>query len=69
MSLQIFSKIVFIARLLFYSAIASAVIKYIAPHWKLLANGLTEESMNAIAFALITVPVGLYAFVLWLKRY
>jgi len=53
---------------LLYSAIVSAVIKYVLPNWNLLARGLTEEAMNMIAISLITLPVGFFAFVLWLKR-
>ncbi|MFN5396609.1 MAG: hypothetical protein ACK5C4_03145 [Pseudanabaena sp.] len=61
-------QILFILRLLVYSAIASAVIKYVVPTWSLLANNLTVDVMNEIAISLITLPVGLFAFVLWLKR-
>jgi hypothetical protein len=68
MSPQIFSNLIFVGRLLLYSAIASAVIKYVLPNWNLLARGLTEEAMNMIAISLITLPVGFFAFVLWLKR-
>jgi hypothetical protein len=67
MSLQIFSQIIFILRLLIYSAIASAVIKYAAPSWELL-NNLTVDVMNEIAISVITLPVFVFAFVLWLKR-
>jgi hypothetical protein len=68
MPLQNFSQIIFILRLLMYSVIASAVIKYAAPHWALLTNNLTVEVMNAIALSAITIPVAVFAFVLWLKR-
>ena len=61
-------QILFILRLFVYSAIASAVIKYVAPTWGLLANHLTVDTINAIAISLITLPVGLFAFILWLKR-
>jgi hypothetical protein len=61
-------QILFILRLLIYSAIVSAIIKYAAPSWSLLNNNLTVDVINAIALALITLPVGLFAFVLWLKR-
>ena len=61
-------QILFILRLFVYSAIASAVIKYVAPTWSLLANNLTVDVMNAIAISVITLPVGIFAFVLWLKR-
>jgi hypothetical protein len=61
-------QILFILRLLVYSAIASAVIKYAAPNWGLLTNNLTVDVMNAIAISCIILPVGLFAFVLWLKR-
>lgn len=60
-------QILFILRLLIYSAIASAVIKYAAPNWALL-NNLTADMINAIALSAITIPVALFAFVLWLKR-
>ena len=62
------SQFLFILQLFIYSAIVSAVIKYIAPDWTLL-NGLTIDAMNAIALSAITIPVALFAFVLWLKRY
>ncbi|OIP76977.1 MAG: hypothetical protein AUK48_04960 [Oscillatoriales cyanobacterium CG2_30_44_21] len=68
MSTQIFSNLVFVGRLLLYSAIASAVIKYVLPNWNLLARGISEEAMNLISISLITLPVGFFAFVLWLKR-
>jgi hypothetical protein len=61
-------QILFILRLFAYSAIASAVIKYAAPTWGLLVNNLTVDVMNAIAIATITLPIGLFAVVLWLKR-
>ena len=61
-------QILFILRLFVCSAIASAGIKYAAPHWSLLTNNLTVDAMNAIAISSITLPVGLFAFVLWLKR-
>jgi hypothetical protein len=68
MALTKISQFLFILQLFIYSAIASAVIKYIAPNWTLL-NGVTIDAMNAIAFSAITIPVALFAFVLWLKRY
>ncbi len=61
-------QILFILRLFVYSTIASAVIKYAAPTWGLLVNDLTVDVMDAIAVYAITLPVGLFAFVLWLKR-
>ena len=61
-------QILFILRLLIYSTIASAVIKYLAPNWSLLTNNLTVDVINAIAISVITLPVGFFAFVLWLKR-
>ena len=61
-------QILFILRLLVYSTIASAVIKYAAPNWGVLTNNLTVDVMNASAISCITLPVGLFAFVLWLKR-
>jgi hypothetical protein len=61
-------QILFILRLFVYSTIASAVIKYAAPTWGLLTNNLTLDVMNAIAISAITLPVGLFAFVLWLNR-
>jgi hypothetical protein len=67
MSLPIFSQILFIAKLLIYSLIISAVIKYLVPNWSLL-SGLTSDVINAIAFSAITFPVAMFAFVLWLKR-
>ncbi|MBD2189787.1 hypothetical protein [Pseudanabaena mucicola] len=62
------SQALYILRLLAYSAIISAVIKYAAPNWVLLTHNLNVDIMNAIAISLITLPVGLFAFVLWLKR-
>jgi hypothetical protein len=67
-SLSPVSQFFYILRLLAYSAIISAVIKYAAPNWVLLTHNLTIDVMNAIAISLITLPVGLFAFVLWLKR-
>ncbi len=58
----------FVLQVFFYSAIASFVIKYIAPTWSLLVNNLTIDVMNAIALFLISMPVALFAFVIWLKR-
>ena len=58
----------FILRLFVYSTIASAIIKYIAPNWLLSINNLTVDAINAIAISAITLPVGLFALVLWLKR-
>ncbi len=68
MGLNKVSQFLFVSQLFIYSAIASAVIKYIAPHWTLL-NGLTIDVINVIALFVITIPVALFAFVLWLKRY
>jgi hypothetical protein len=61
-------QILFILRLFVYSTITSAVIKYAAPTWGLLVNNLTVDVMDAIALSAITLPVGLFAFVLWLNR-
>jgi len=68
MTRQIFSQFLFVLQMFVYSAIASAAIKYAAPNWSLLMNNLTVDVMNAIAIAAITLPVALFAFVLWLKR-
>ncbi len=68
MTRQIFSQFLFVLQMFVYSAIASAVIKYAAPNWSLLMNNLTVDVMNEIAIAAITIPVALFAFVLWLKR-
>ncbi len=65
---QFFIDFLFIVRLLIYSAIASAIIKYAAPQWTLLTNNLNVDTMNAIALNLIIFPVAFFAFVLWLKR-
>jgi hypothetical protein len=67
MSMEIFSQFLFVLRLLAYSAIASVVIKYAAPNWVSLTE-LTANTINAIAFSCITLPVALFAFFLWLKR-
>ena len=68
MTRQIFSQFLFVLQVFVYSAIASAVIKYVAPNWSLLMNNLTVDVMNEIAIVAITIPVALFAFVLWLKR-
>ena len=68
MTRQIFSQFLFVLQVFVYSAIASSVIKYVAPNWPLLMNSLTVDVMNEIAIAAITIPVALFAFVLWLKR-
>ena len=68
MTRQIFSQFLFVLQMFVYSAIASAVIKYVAPNWSLLMNNLTVDVMNEIAIVAITIPVALFAFVLWLKR-
>ena len=68
MTRQIFSQFLFVLQMFVYSAIASAAIKYAAPNWSLLMNNLTVDVMNEIAIVAITIPVALFAFVLWLKR-
>ena len=68
MTRQIFSQFLFVLQVFVYSAIASSVIKYVAPNWSLLMNSLTVDVMNEIAIATITIPVSLFAFILWLKR-
>ena len=65
---QLFANSLFIVRLLVYSAIASAIIKYAAPHWTLLTHNLNVDTMNMIAINVIIFPVAFFAFVLWLKR-
>ncbi len=67
MPLPIFSQFLFVLRLLAYSAIASAFIKYIVPQWSVL-QGLSVDVMNIVAFAAITIPVAVFAVILWLKR-
>lgn len=61
------SQILFIGQLLLYSAIASAIIKYLVPNWIVL-NTLNTDTINAIALAAITIPVSLFALALWVKR-
>ncbi|MBD2148557.1 hypothetical protein H6F44_00185 [Pseudanabaena sp. FACHB-1277] len=66
-------RIVYILQLLLYSAIASAIIKYIMPRWSLLGGLVLDSAANAdvinvTALYLITLPVLLLAFILWLKR-
>lgn len=68
MRLQIFAQLLFILQLLVYSVIISSVIKYIAPNWSLLTNNLTIDDINAISLYAITIPVAMFAFVLWLNR-
>jgi len=57
----------FVLRLLAYSAIASAFIKYIVPQWSGW-QALNVDAMNIIAFSAITIPVAIFAVILWLKR-
>lgn len=66
--IKFFTDFLFVVRLLTYSVIASAIIKYAAPHWTLLTHNLNVDTMNAIAINLIIFPVAFFAFVLWLKR-
>lgn len=66
--IKFFTDFLFVVRLLTYSAIASAIIKYAAPHWTLLTHNLNVNTMNAIAINLIIFPVAFFAFILWLKR-
>ncbi len=68
MLLMMFSRFLFVLQLFVYSVIISAVIKYVVPKWSLLTNYLTVDVMNPIALSAITLPVGLFAFVLWLDR-
>ncbi|NMF59527.1 hypothetical protein [Pseudanabaena yagii] len=67
MPLPIFSQFLFVLRLLAYSAIASSFIKYIVPQWSVL-QGLSVDVMNIAALTAITIPVAVFAVVLWLKR-
>ncbi|WP_156341402.1 hypothetical protein [Pseudanabaena sp. 'Roaring Creek'] len=64
---QAMAQMLFVIQLLFYSTMISVVIKYALPYWSLL-SGLDVEVMNLLSLGLITLPVGLFAFVLWLKR-
>ena len=66
-------KVLYILQLLMYSAIASAIVKYMMPRWSLLANLLIDNQtstdlINIIALYLITLPVLLFVFILWLDR-
>ncbi len=67
MPLTIVSQFLFVMRLLAYSAIASAFIKYVLPQWSVL-QGLSADVMNMLALAAITIPVAVFAVILWLKR-
>jgi len=70
---KLLPRIFYILQLLLYAAIASAIIKYIMPRWSLL-GGLVLDSVanadviNVTALYLITLPILLLAFILWLKR-
>jgi len=67
MPLANISQFLFVLRLLAYSAIASAVIKYIVPQWSGW-QALSVDAMNIAAFSAITIPVAIFALILWLKR-
>jgi hypothetical protein len=70
---KLLPRVVYILQLLVYSAIASAIIKYVMPHWSLITSLGINKSTNAdviniTALYLITLPVLLLVFILWLKR-
>ncbi|MBD2178519.1 hypothetical protein H6F42_16505 [Pseudanabaena sp. FACHB-1998] len=68
MPLTKFTQFLFVLQLFVYSTLISAVIKYLAPLLPSL-NDLSIEAMNAISLAAISLPIALFAFVLWIKRY
>jgi len=70
---KLLPRIFYILQLLLYAAIASAIIKYIMPRWSLLGGLVLDSAANAdvinvTALYLITLPILLLAFILWLKR-
>jgi hypothetical protein len=62
------TQFLFVFQLFAYSTLISTAIKYLAPLLLSLSD-LPIEEMNAIALAAISLPIALFAFVLWLKRY
>ncbi|MDX2256030.1 MAG: hypothetical protein NW214_10980 [Pseudanabaenaceae cyanobacterium bins.39] len=56
-----------VLQLFLLSAMISAFIKYIAPQW-VVVEGMSADLISAIALYAITIPVGLFAFILWLNR-
>lgn len=64
MALSKSSQLLFVLKLFVYSTVISIVIKYFAPLLPSV-NELSVEAMNAIAFAAISLPIALFAFVLW----
>jgi hypothetical protein len=56
-----------VLQLFLLSAMISAFIKYVVPNWVVVA-GMSDDLMSAIALYAITIPVGLFAFILWLNR-
>jgi hypothetical protein len=71
---KLLPRILYVLQLLIYSAIASAVIKYIMPRWSLVSNlnignSANVDLINITALYLITLPILLLIFILWLKRY
>lgn len=67
MKLSVISQFLLILRLLAYSAIISAFIKYIVPQLSIL-QGLSVDTMNISASVAVTIPVAVFAVVLCLKR-
>ncbi|MCA6572154.1 MAG: hypothetical protein ACK5EU_10550 [Pseudanabaena sp.] len=67
MQLSINSQFLLVLRLLAYSALISAFIKYIVPQSSIL-QGLSIDTMNIAASVAVTIPVAVFAVVLCLKR-
>ena len=62
------SQILFVLKVMVLSALGSAAIKYGGPYIPAIANkSLTTADIDAIALTAITLPVGLFALLLWRK--
>jgi hypothetical protein len=61
-----------VLKVMIYSAIASAVVKFGLPllpgFATIAAHDLSVSTMNQIAIGAITIPVAIFALVLWLRR-
>jgi hypothetical protein len=66
------AQFLFVFKVMIYSAIASAGIKFGLPQIPafsvILSGDLSVSTMNAIASVAITLPVALFGLVLWWRR-
>ncbi|MEE3717323.1 hypothetical protein V2H45_11235 [Tumidithrix elongata RA019] len=66
------SQFALILKVMVLSAIASAAVKFGLPllpaFSSIAAHDLPTSMMNGIAIAAITLPVAIYALILWLRR-